>query len=307
MCSTASRPAARPGTSSRIENYLGFPSGISGGELAERAVDPGAASSAPGSPCPPRPPASASMTADHASGWPTAASVHGRAVVVATGARYRRLDVPRLWRIREDAASTTPPRRRRRSSAGTTRWRSSAAATRPGRPRLPGRATRRIVSLIVREQDLSENMSRYLIGQIERLAERRGAAAHRGPRAARRRDAGRPGGRRGTEPATQAHAPGPGPVRLHRRDALHRLARRAGRPGRPRLRPHRAGRGRGGQRTPEAGWHRSPLETSLPGVFAVGDVRSGSAKRVAAAVGEGAMAIRLAYERMRSDHVGGTM
>jgi pyruvate/2-oxoglutarate dehydrogenase complex dihydrolipoamide dehydrogenase (E3) component len=40
-----------------------------------------------------------------------------------------------------------------------------------------------------------------------------------------------------------------------------------------------------------------PLETSRPGVFAVGDVRSGSAKRVAAAVGEGAMAIRLALER----------
>ena len=41
------------------------------------------------------------------------------------------------------------------------------------------------------------------------------------------------------------------------------------------------------------------LETSQPGIFAVGDVRAGSAKRVAAAVGEGAMAIRLAFERMR--------
>ena len=38
----------------------------------------------------------------------------------------------------------------------------------------------------------------------------------------------------------------------------------------------------------------------LPGIFAVGDVRSGSAKRVATAVGEGAMAIRLAFERTRS-------
>jgi thioredoxin reductase (NADPH) len=48
-----------------------------------------------------------------------------------------------------------------------------------------------------------------------------------------------------------------------------------------------------------AGTERSVLETSQPGIFAVGDVRSGSAKRVAAAVGEGAMAIRLAFERMR--------
>jgi thioredoxin reductase (NADPH) len=44
---------------------------------------------------------------------------------------------------------------------------------------------------------------------------------------------------------------------------------------------------------------RLPLETSRPGVFAVGDVRSCSAKRVAAAVGEGAMAIRLAFDRAR--------
>jgi thioredoxin reductase (NADPH) len=42
---------------------------------------------------------------------------------------------------------------------------------------------------------------------------------------------------------------------------------------------------------------RLALETSRPGVFAAGDVRSGSIKRVAVAVGEGAMAIRLAFER----------
>ena len=42
-----------------------------------------------------------------------------------------------------------------------------------------------------------------------------------------------------------------------------------------------------------------PLETSCAGIFAAGDVRSGSARRVAAAVGEGAMAIRLAFERTR--------
>ena len=40
------------------------------------------------------------------------------------------------------------------------------------------------------------------------------------------------------------------------------------------------------------------LETSWPGVFAVGDVRSGSIKSVASAVGEGAMAVRLVHERL---------
>ena len=51
---------------------------------------------------------------------------------------------------------------------------------------------------------------------------------------------------------------------------------------------------------PPAGWSlpRSPmfLETSLPGVFAVGDVRRGSVKRVASAVGEGSIAIRLVHD-----------
>ena len=40
------------------------------------------------------------------------------------------------------------------------------------------------------------------------------------------------------------------------------------------------------------------LETSAPGVFAVGDVRSGSTKRVASAVGEGSMAVRLVHEHL---------
>ena len=55
----------------------------------------------------------------------------------------------------------------------------------------------------------------------------------------------------------------------------------------------------GGAGTEGDGCRRSGLETSRPGIYAVGDVRSGSAKRVAAAVGEGAMAIRLAFERGR--------
>jgi thioredoxin reductase (NADPH) len=42
------------------------------------------------------------------------------------------------------------------------------------------------------------------------------------------------------------------------------------------------------------------LETSWPGIFAVGDVRSGSVKRAAAAIGEGSMAVRLVYDRLQS-------
>jgi thioredoxin reductase (NADPH) len=45
-----------------------------------------------------------------------------------------------------------------------------------------------------------------------------------------------------------------------------------------------------------------PLETSRPGIFAVGDVRSGSIKRVASAVGEGSMAVRLVHEHLADRH-----
>jgi len=48
--------------------------------------------------------------------------------------------------------------------------------------------------------------------------------------------------------------------------------------------------------------HCSVLETSTPGVLAVGDVRSGSIKRVASAVGEGAMAVRLVHEYLAQAH-----
>jgi thioredoxin reductase (NADPH) len=41
-----------------------------------------------------------------------------------------------------------------------------------------------------------------------------------------------------------------------------------------------------------------PLETSVPGIFAIGDVRTGSTKRVAAAVGEGAMVVRFAHDHL---------
>ena len=46
------------------------------------------------------------------------------------------------------------------------------------------------------------------------------------------------------------------------------------------------------------------LETSRPGIFAVGDVRSGSVKRAAAAIGEGSVAVRLVYERFQATGTG---
>ena len=70
----------------------------------------------------------------------------------------------------------------------------------------------------------------------------------------------------------------------------HRLARRHRRTRRRRLRP------RGPERR-----CREILETSVPGVFAVGDVRSGSVKRCATAVGDGAMVVRFVHERFSAE------
>jgi thioredoxin reductase (NADPH) len=57
-----------------------------------------------------------------------------------------------------------------------------------------------------------------------------------------------------------------------------------------------AGVAEGGRPLFAAGRAPYPLETSMPGVFAVGDVRHGSVKRVAAAVGEGAVAVRFCHQ-----------
>ena len=142
------------------------------------------------------------------------------------------------------------------------------------------------VTLIVREHDLSEYMSRYLIDQLERIPNVRIMLV------AEVRE-------------------------LLGDDTLEAVAVADGRTGERSVLPARALFVFIGVR-PCSGWlgglvdldargfvrtgqdtGSSALETSRPGIFAVGDVRSGSAKRVAAAVGEGAMAIRLAFERTR--------
>jgi thioredoxin reductase (NADPH) len=154
------------------------------------------------------------------------------------------------------------------------------------------------VTLVVRERDLGEYMSRYLIDQVRRIpnvrilirAEVRELLGDQALEAITIED--HQTGQRRTIPARALFifigmAPCTGwlgdLVDLDEQGFV-----RTGADGPP------AGDAPGGP-----GWRRSVLETSRPGIYAVGDVRSGSAKRVAAAVGEGAMAIRLAFERAR--------
>ena len=154
------------------------------------------------------------------------------------------------------------------------------------------------VTLVVRKQDLGEYMSRYLIDQVRRIPNVRillgtevrellGDEALEAIAVEDRETGERAGPARGPCSSSSAWHPAPaGSVTWLTLTIT-------------------ASSGPGTDTSPAAcaaaenGWQRSMLETSRPGIFAVGDVRGGSAKRVAAAVGEGAMSIRLAFERMR--------
>ena len=228
------------GTSSRIENYLGFPSGISGAELAERAMLQarkfGAEFVVPAE--------AVSIEEDGGQylvrltdGSPVTAT----SVVIATGARYRRLDVPRLDHFEKTSVYYAASQAEALLCAGD-------PVAIVGGGNSAGQAAVFLsrhaaqVTLIAREHDLSEYMSRYLIDQLDRIPNVQVMLVDRGAGAARRPGPG--GGGRGGRPDRRAErAAGPRAVRLHRRQALQRLARRPGRPGRPRLRPDRPGHG----------------------------------------------------------------
>jgi thioredoxin reductase (NADPH) len=286
------------GTSSRIENYLGFPSGISGAELADRAVLQaqkfGARFAVPAE--------ATSIEQDggqYTIGLDDGTTLTASSVVIATGARYRRLDVRRLSYFEQMSVYYAASQAEALSCRGD-------PVVIVGGGNSAGQAAIFLarhaaqVTLIAREHDLGEYMSRYLIDQIERIpnvqvllgTEVRELAGNQALEAVAIED-NRTGARRilkaralfvfiGVTPSTGwlGHI-------LSLDD--HGFVRTG-----PDAGP--AARGAAGA---EAGWRRSALETSRPGIFAVGDVRSGSAKRVAAAVGEGAMAIRLAFERLR--------
>ena len=273
------------GASARIENYLGFPTGISGMALMARAYNQaqkfGAEMAIPDEvvrlQCPAEPGAARFQL-----GLAGDERVRARAVVIASGARYRRLDVANL-----DAFEGTSRALLGLTAGGDalragkrSRW--SAPATRPARPSSTWRrrSPRSGFSCAARASDAS--MSRYLVDRIaalpnvEVLAQTQVTALEGDGRCAR-------GGALAPSSVGRGDAAtDPPSLSLHRRRPEHRLAfgvrRRARRQG---VRPHRCRCGDG----------RRALETSRDGVFAIGDVRAGSIKRVAAAVGEGAQVI----------------
>jgi thioredoxin reductase (NADPH) len=272
------------GTSSRIENYLGFPAGISGAELADRAVVQakkfGATLDVPAEAV-----RLGAFDGDQVVHLDDGTQLRTRTVVIATGARYRRLDVPRLAEFEGSsvyyAATVLEARFCEQQPVVVVGGGNSAGQATVF---LAGHAT--AVRLIIRHDDLARDMSRYLVDQIEQLPN-----VEVLPNTEVTDLVGDDGRLRALI------------VRDNKTGDQHEIAATAlfvfigAQPCTGWLAAGVALDDHGYVLTgPDAGaGPASLLETSRRGVLAVGDVRSGSIKRVASAVGEGAMAVRLIH------------
>ncbi|MEV6442893.1 FAD-dependent oxidoreductase [Amycolatopsis sp. NPDC051716] len=284
-------------TTSRIENYLGFPSGISGAELAERSVIQaakfGVRVDVPGEAR-----TLAPRGGLYAVGFDDGTEVVTRTVIIATGARYRRLPVPRLEHLEGTCVYyAATPEEARQCLADPVAVVGGGNSAGQAAVFLAG--TSPVVHLLVRGGDLGENMSRYLVDQVRRHPRIR-VHLHTEVR----------------EIAEDGKAMSGVEVEDNRTHERTRLAARAlfvfigAAPHTRWLSGHIAldadgfvltGADAGAFRVAEISRAPLPLETSSPGVFAVGDVRHGSVKRVASAVGEGAMAVRLVHEHLAQE------
>jgi thioredoxin reductase (NADPH) len=272
------------GTSTRIENYLGFPGGISGAELAERAVIQAGKFGARL-----QVPAEASGFCRHEDHYRVrladGETVESRAVVIATGARYRKLDVPRMDELTGLGVYYAATPMEAEMCAG-----SSVAIVGGGNS--AGQAAVYLstkvmqVTLMIRGDDLGRTMSRYLIDQIERTPNIEVRVSTEVDELV---------GERGLEAIVIRDSSG-AQARL---DCAALFVFIGADPRTGWITEEVELDSKGFVLTgTDLGGEQLALETSAPGVFAVGDVRSGSIKRVASAVGEGSMAVRLVHEHL---------
>ncbi|HTA11029.1 MAG TPA: FAD-dependent oxidoreductase [Streptosporangiaceae bacterium] len=288
------------GTSSLIRNYLGFPTGVSGGDLAVRAYTQAwnfGAEYVYGSSATGLRPDGSQLAVTLADGT----EVHSRAVIVATGMAYRRLAIPELDALTGAGvfygAAATEARAMKDREVFVVGGANSSGQAAVHLARYAAQVT-----VLVRGPSLANSMSEYLIREIEsapNIAVRYKVAVTGG--------AGR--GRLETLTLTDLETSATETV------AAAALFVLIGAEPRTQWLPSAVRRDQAGfvltgndlleHGQPQADWplERMPmfLESSLPGVFAVGDVRHGSVKRVASAVGEGSIAIRLVHDHLRAD------
>jgi thioredoxin reductase (NADPH) len=266
------------GASSRIENYFGFPTGISGQALTARAFIQaqkfGALFAVPVSvvelDCS-RPPL-------HRVLLDSGVSVYGRAVVIASGARYRRIEIDNLDLFEGTSVSywATPIEAKLCEGRDIVLVGGGNSA---GQAAVFLSSYARHVHLVVRSDGLAKSMSRYL---IDRIAATPNIELHRLTTVAA--IDGNRDGRIEQVTLTSRDA-----VRQHVIAAQHLFLFIGAEPNTEWL-DRRIALDKSGFVLTDRSSHL-PLETSSPGVFAVGDVRSGSVKRVAAGVGEGAAVV----------------
>ncbi len=289
-----SGPGGQAGRSMRIENYLGFPTGITGAELADRAVLQANRFGARL----PIPTPVASMTFDNA--YPVlhlegGESITAKCLLIATGADYRRLPADGCERFEGCGVyyAATP------NEAPLCR---GADVVIVGGGNSAGQAAvylaglARKVYILVRGDDLYKSMSSYLVHRIEQMpnievlyhttVER---MAGNGVLASVEILEHRTGERRMLPTAALFSFIGAVPWTEWLPPEVEKDAKGFVRTG-PAL-----------AESPYWTLRRQPflLETSRPGVFAAGDVRAGSVKRVASAVGEGSMAVQFVHEYLK--------
>lgn len=275
------------GASARIENYLGFPTGISGRALAGRAYAQAHKFGAE------------MLLAARVTSLETFRNIEGadvfrllvegnnpamaRAVAIATGAIYRRPDIPGIERFEGACvhywASPVEARLCKGEEVALVGGGNSAGQA---AVYLSGQVKR--VYMLVRGEGLAESMSRYLIDRIQSIPN---IELH--THASVTKLAGRTG--RLQKVTWRDMRTGQETMRQIR----HLFVFIGADPGTSWLQPSAVELDKNGFIITGTAENHRPFETSLDGVFAIGDVRSGSTKRVAAAVGEGAQLIQVIH------------
>jgi thioredoxin reductase (NADPH) len=289
------------GTSSRIENYLGFPAGISGGELTRNALLQaqrfGARITVPGT--------VARLGINEGVRVVTmtdGTKLRTRCVLVATGVSYRRLDLPNFGDFEGAgiyyAATDMEARLCRGENVVVV-----GAGNSAGQAIVHLSRYARTIHVILRGDDLGKSMSRYLVDRVEHLEN---VVIHRGTVVSGIEGNGHLTGvriRDGSDTETRLSTTalflfiGADPNTAWLSGCVELDAKGFVLTGSALPRETVEG----------AAWRaigRTPflLETSLPGVFSAGDVRSGSVKRCASAVGEGSITVSFVHA-----HIGKTL
>jgi thioredoxin reductase (NADPH) len=280
------------GTSSRIENYAGFPNGISGGDLTARAaVQAMRLGARLNAPC-----EVAGLHVEagfHVVVLRDGSEIPTRAVIVASGARYQRLAVEDLERFEGAGVYYAATDLEARVCNGNPVL-VIGGGNSAGQAAIYLAQSNCLVTIAIRREDLVQSMSQYLIERIEAdpkielmtgVEVQQLAGEDRLERVTLRERA--TGARHTLESAGLFCFIGARPATAWMGDCVQLDGDGFVLTDRQLPDPLMDGR------SPAL-----PYETSVPGVFAAGDVRHGSMKRVAAAVGEGSSAVRSVHERL---------